>query len=150
MIKRRKNEMKRLMKSNAMVEGKHKGKIQAAEWIKTKRGKDAIKFTLRDKQGRTVTVIVVPGNIHGNRIIDTILTIYGEDDADLDDLRGMELIFEIEMNGDFYNLKNVYELEEDGDEEVLEDDEELEDEDLLDQLEEDEEDEEEFEDDLED
>lgn len=139
MIKRRKNEIKRLMKSNAMAEGKHKGKIQSAEWIETKSGKDAIKFTLRDKQGRTVTVIVVPGSIHGNRIIDSILNIYGEDDAQIDDLQGMELIFEIELNGDFYNLKNIYQLEDDDEDEILEDDEEIEDEDLLDQLEEDEE-----------
>lgn len=138
MTKRRKNDIKRLVKSNAMADGKHKGRIQSAEWIETKSGKDAIKFTLKDKEGRTITVIVVPGSIHGNRIIDSILNIYGEDDAQIDDLQGMELIFEIELNGDFYNLKNIYQLEDDEEDEILEDnefledDEEIEDEDLLD------------------
>lgn len=139
--------MKRLIRSNTMVEGKHKGRIQEAEWIETKSGKDAIKFTLRDEQRKTVTAIVVLGNMHGNRIIDSILNIYGKDDADLNDLKGIELIFEIDINGCFYNIKNVYPLRKDDEEdEILEDDEEIEDEDLLYQLEEDEE----FDDDLED
>lgn len=138
----RKNGMKRLMRSNMLREGKHNGMILTAKWITTRSGKDAIRLIFEDKMGRTVSVIVVPGNIHGDRIIDNILNIYGEDDADLEDIEGMKLAFEIEANGDFYNLKNVYELDEDNEEddgEILEEDDDLleeDEDDLLDQFEE--------------
>ncbi|WP_294406150.1 hypothetical protein [uncultured Clostridium sp.] len=132
--KERKNGMKRLMRSNRLREGKHNGIISKAKWITTKSGKDAIRLTFEDELGRIVSVTVVPGNIHGDRIIDNILKIYGQDDAELEDIEGLKLIFEIEENGDFYNLKNVYEIDE-------EDDDELEEEDVLDQFEDEEEDE---------
>ena len=138
--KERKNGMRRLMRSNRIEEGKHNGVISNAKWITTKSGKDAIRLTFEDKQGRIVSVMVIPGNVHGDRIIDNILKVYGQDDAELEDIEGLELIFEIEENGDFYNLKNVYEIDEDNEEdedEILEDDED----DMLDQFEEEEEDE---------
>ena len=139
----RKNGMKRLMRSIRIKEGKHKGKILKAKWIITKSRKEAISFTFEDKQGRTVSVIVIPGNIYGDRIIDNILSIYGEDDAELEDIEGMELIFEIEENGDFYNLTDVYPIDEDDEEdEILEEDEE----EVLDPFEEEEEDDEFFDD----
>ena len=151
-VKQRKNGMKRLMRSNRIEEGKHKGIISKAELITTKSGKEALRLTFKDKQGRIVSVIVTLGNIHGDRIIDNILKVYGQDDAELEDIEGLELIFEIEENGDFYNLKNVYEIDEcdyEDEDEILEGDEddeedELEDDVLEDDEDEDEEEEEEF------
>lgn len=144
----RKNGMKRLMRSNKMREGKHTGTILAAKWFRTRSEKDAIRLTLEDIKERTATVIVIPGNIYGDRIIDNILSIYGEDDAELEDIEGMELIFEIEENGDFYNLTDVYPIDEDDEEdEILEEDnDDLEEEDVLDQFEEEEEEDEYFDD----
>ena len=146
----RKNGMKRLMRSNKMREGKHTGIILVAKWFRTRSEKDAIRLTLEDIEGRTATVIVVPGNIYGDRIIDNILNIYGEDDAELEDIEGMKLIFEIEENGDFYNLTDVYPIDEDDEEdEILEEDnDELEEDEaeVLDPFEEEEEDDEFFDD----
>lgn len=146
-IKQTKNGIRRLIESNRIKEGKYKGIIYKGELITTKSRKEALRLTFEDKQGRIVSVIVTPGNIHGDRIIRKILKIYGQDDAELEDIEGVELIYEIEENGDFYNLKNVYEIDEcdyEDEDEILEGDEDDEEEELEDDVLEDDEDEDEF------
>lgn len=111
---------RKLTRSRKFKVGKCKGKIVEIKFVTMKNQKEAVSMKILNETEKIIGEFLIFHNTdRGMKIIDTILDFFDEDEIELEDLKGLLIEFETELNGDFLNLKSVLSIEED-----IEDDEE--------------------------
>lgn len=136
---------RKLVRSLKYGVGKNKGVIESASFATTKSGRDAFQLVMFDSDsGKRSKFLILLDCAMGENLIDNLMDIFEIEEVFPEDLEGLEVGFETQMQGSFLYIKsffaiNEYSEEEEEDEEELElDEEEIEDEEYDDDLEEDE------------
>lgn len=129
---------RKLKRSLKFGVGRYEGVIKSIKFKLTQSKKEAIEVLMYNPEtGMSFTYVFLLGNSSGERLIDTLLDIYGSDEAELEELVGLVVGFETELNGTYINLKSFYEVDTEFEEEMEEEiDEDSEDYDYDDEFEE--------------
>lgn len=113
---------RKLKRSLKFGVGRYEGKIKAIKFKLTKSGKEAIEVLMNNPDtGMSFPYVFLLESSKGELLIDTLLDIYGSDEAELEELVGLVVGFETELNGSYINLKSFYKIDTEFEEELEED-----------------------------
>lgn len=136
---------RKLVRSLKYGVGKNKGVIESGSFATTKSGRDAVELVMFDSDsGKKSKFLILLDCAMGETLIDNLMDIFELEEVFPEDLEGLEVGFETQMQGSFLYIKSFFAINE----YLEEDDEEEEEEEEL-ELDEDEIEEEEDDDDLE-
>lgn len=116
-------ERRKLVRSLKYGVGKNKGIIESVNFITTKLGKDAIELLMFDSDSEKKSNFLIPLNCaRGEQLIDSLMDIFGLEEVYPEELEGLEVGFETQMQGSFLYIKSFFAIND-----YLEEDDEVED-----------------------
>ena len=128
---------RKLRRSLKFGVGRYEGIIKSIKFVVTKSNKEAIQIIIYNPDTEMCSTFLITLKCYtGELLIDTLLDIFDLDDALPEDLHGLVVGFETELNGSYINLKSFYKVDTEFEEEIDDELEEELDEEIDDELEE--------------